>query len=65
VLLVDKEAFLGGNSAWASSGVNAVLPDVTDDSVALYRLDTLKVSLLALETCFTTLVGLIDCARSM
>ena len=34
---------IAGNSAWASSGVNAVLPDVIDDSVELYRNDTLKV----------------------
>ena len=27
VLLLEKEAFFGGNSAWASSGVNSVLSD--------------------------------------
>jgi len=54
VLLLEKEAFFGGNSAWASSGVNAVSPTdpgpVFDasarpderDSVARFRNDTLK-----------------------
>jgi ERO1-like protein alpha len=54
VLLLEKEAFFGGNSAWASSGVNAVTVEdagvVFDDKAApgerdtpeRYRRDTLK-----------------------
>jgi flavocytochrome c len=54
VLLLEKEAFFGGNSAWASSGVNAVTEEdagaVFDDNAApgerdtleRYRRDTLK-----------------------
>jgi flavocytochrome c len=54
VLLLEKEAFFGGNSAWASSGVNAVTEEdagaVFDDkaapgerdTLARYRRDTLK-----------------------
>jgi flavocytochrome c len=51
VLLLEKEAFLGGNSAWASSGINAALSDDPGpvvgvpnafDSAGLYRSDTLR-----------------------
>lgn len=46
VVLVDKNKFTGGNSAYASSGINAVsgegAPD--GDSVALYLNDTIRSS---------------------
>lgn len=44
VLLLEKEAFLGGNSAWASSGINAVslVGGVDGDTVDAYEEDTLK-----------------------
>lgn len=60
VMLVDKNKFTGGNSAYASSGVNAVMPPLASgpsaapgsasssedeiDSVALYMNDTLRSS---------------------
>jgi len=40
VVLLEKEAVLGGNSQWASSGINGVLTDnVANDTVALYTKD--------------------------
>ena len=44
VVLVDKEAVLGGNSAWASSGINAADPASPGDSVEGYMEDTLRSS---------------------
>eukprot|EP01127_Copromyxa_protea_P017657 TRINITY_DN5414_c0_g4_i1.p1 TRINITY_DN5414_c0_g4~~TRINITY_DN5414_c0_g4_i1.p1 ORF type:complete len:1142 (-),score=252.37 TRINITY_DN5414_c0_g4_i1:82-3507(-) len=47
VALVEKEAFFGGNSAWASSGINAVDDidlNVDGDSVNLYIQDMTKAS---------------------
>jgi len=44
VVLVDKEAVLGGNSAWASSGINAVDPANPVDSFEDYMEDTLRSS---------------------
>ena len=44
VILVDKEAVLGGNSAWASSGINAVDSASPGDSVEGYMEDTLRSS---------------------
>lgn len=42
VVLVEKEKFMGGNSAKASSGINGVDPNNTvGDSVHVYRQDTL------------------------
>lgn len=41
VVLLDKENFIGGNSAKASSGLNAVEPDNSfGDTVDIYRADT-------------------------
>lgn len=43
VYLLDKEAFLGGNSAYASSGINGVDPKAnTGDSVDSFTQDMLK-----------------------
>eukprot|EP00038_Savillea_parva_P021364 m.34421 g.34421 ORF g.34421 m.34421 type:complete len:1215 (+) comp5137_c0_seq2:283-3927(+) len=48
VVLVDKNKFTGGNSAYASSGINAVTADgsgcAEGDSVALYANDTIRSS---------------------
>ena len=45
VLLVEKNAFMGGNSSYASSGINAVNPlSVEGDTVDNYFQDTLKSS---------------------
>jgi hypothetical protein len=44
VVIVEKNGHLGGNSAWASSGVNAVDENNTEskDSVEAYTQDTLR-----------------------
>ena len=44
VVILEKNGHLGGNSAWASSGVNAVDENNTEskDSVEAYTQDTLK-----------------------
>eukprot|EP01125_Pyxidicula_operculata_P001058 TRINITY_DN1093_c2_g1_i1.p1 TRINITY_DN1093_c2_g1~~TRINITY_DN1093_c2_g1_i1.p1 ORF type:complete len:1151 (-),score=306.48 TRINITY_DN1093_c2_g1_i1:55-3507(-) len=45
VAILEKEAFVGGNSAWASSGINAVGGPITGasgDSVEVYLSDTLN-----------------------
>ena len=48
VTLVEKEAFVGGNSQWASSGINGVIKTARDeenpDSVGAYRDDCEKSS---------------------
>lgn len=45
VLLLEKNAFMGGNSSYASSGINAVDPKSVDgDTVEQYLQDTLKSS---------------------
>lgn len=42
VVLVEKEHLLGGNSAKASSGINACCPDNATDTIELFRNDTMK-----------------------
>ena len=44
VTIIDKEGLFGGNSAWASSGINAVDDETAqnEDSVENYKQDTLK-----------------------
>merc|ERR1712178_498631 len=39
VLLVEKNPSTGGNSAYASSGINAVDPAIEQDSIEAYRSD--------------------------
>ena len=60
VTIVDKEGIFGGNSAWASSGINAVADDAAanstvGDSVATYLQDTLRSGGLTQSEMVTTL----------
>lgn len=42
VFLLEKENHMGGNSAYASSGMNAINTESNEDSYELFLKDTLK-----------------------